>query len=268
VSTGPGPDAAVHQEVASYALGVLTEEEATRFEQHLAGCDICARELESFLPVVDLLADVRLSTVDMPPRPADVPGDELSLRRSRRSERRPSRQLVRRLGGAAQSALRRPAVAAALAAIAAAGVTVTVLGGPGPERLESGLSTAPASAATPWDRLRGPDLVNDRQLSATDVATGVQADAVLDAAPWGTRISFALSKVAGPLTCRLVAERRGGGTEVLSTWVVPADGYGTSKQPQPLVLQTATALPRAEIVGLRVESVAASGVRALVSVPA
>ena len=268
MSTGPGPDAAVHHEVASYALGALTDEEATRFEQHLAGCDICARELDSLLPVVDLLSDVSLSTVDLPPRPADVPGDELSLRRSRRSGRPPSRQLGRRVGSAAQSVLRRPAVAAAVAAIAAAGVTFTVLGGSGPERLESGLSTTAASAPTPWDRLRGPDLVNDRQLSATDAATGVHADAVLDAASWGTRISFALSKVAGPLRCRLVAERRGGGTEVLSTWVVPADGYGTSKQPQPLVLQTATALSRTEIAGLRVESVAGTGVHALVSVSA
>jgi hypothetical protein len=267
VTVGRGPDAAPHHDVASYALGVLTDDEATLFEQHLAGCEICARELESFLPVVDLLADVRLSTVDLPPRPADVPGDELSLRRSRRQGRRTSRQHVQRLGAGARSALRRPAVAAAVAAVAAAGLTVTVLGGPGPERLESGLSTAPAASQTPWDNLRGPDVTNGQKLSATDAVTGVHAEAIIDRAPWGARISFALSKVAGPQTCQLVAERRGGGTEVLATWVVPADGYGTQAQPQPLVLQAATALPGQEIVGLRVESVGATGVQRLVSLP-
>jgi Putative zinc-finger len=268
VTAGRGPDAAPHHDVASYALGVLTDDEATRFEEHLAGCDVCARELESFLPVVDLLADVQLSTVDLPPRPADVPGDELSLRRSRRSGRSTSRQQVQRLGAAARSAIRRPLVAAAVAAVAASGLTVTVLGGPGPERLESGLSTAPAASQTPWDNLKGPDLANGHKLSATDPATGVHADAIVDAARWGTSISFALSKVAGPQSCRLVAVRRGGGTEVLSTWVIPADGYGTRAQSKPLVLQAATALPPQEIVGLRVESVGASGVRGLVSLPA
>jgi len=274
VSAGPGQGAVPHHDVASYALGVLGEQEATHFETHLAACDACARELESFLPVVDLLSDVR-PTVDLPPRSAQPPGDDLGRRRARRSERRTprptagARGLPATVGRAAGSALRRPAVAAAVAAVVAAGVTAGVTGAFGTVR-EGGRSAAAAgvTTSTPWDRLRGPDLATGQRLAASDPATGVHADLVLDSAPWGTRVTFAVSHVAGPQTCRLVAVRRDGGTEVLSTWLVPADGYGTSAQPQPLVLQAATALDRRDIARLRVESVAASGVHDLVAVSA
>src|SRR5205085_260635 len=73
-------------EVASYALGLLDDADATAFEEHLATCDACAEDLESFLPVAALLPEVGLSPADLPPRPADVP-DELADRRARRSTR-------------------------------------------------------------------------------------------------------------------------------------------------------------------------------------
>ena len=63
----PGP-AAPHMDVASYALGVLGEAESSRFEEHLATCQDCAEQLEDFLPVVGLLPEVPLSSVDLPPR--------------------------------------------------------------------------------------------------------------------------------------------------------------------------------------------------------
>src|SRR4051812_10338670 len=47
-----------HFDVAAYALGVLDERDAARFEDHLIDCPACALELETFLPVVDILADV------------------------------------------------------------------------------------------------------------------------------------------------------------------------------------------------------------------
>ena len=47
-----------HFDVASYALGVLDERDASRFEDHLIDCPTCAIELESLLPVVDILSDV------------------------------------------------------------------------------------------------------------------------------------------------------------------------------------------------------------------
>src|SRR4030095_11953454 len=47
-----------HFDVAAYALGVLDERDAARFEDHLIECPACAVQLESFLQVADILADV------------------------------------------------------------------------------------------------------------------------------------------------------------------------------------------------------------------
>ena len=47
-----------HFDVAAYALGVLDERDASRFEDHLIDCPACAVELESFIQVADILADV------------------------------------------------------------------------------------------------------------------------------------------------------------------------------------------------------------------
>ena len=95
----------------------------------------------------------------------------------------------------------------------------------------------------------------------------MKAEAVLDRAPWGTRVSFALSHLQGPLRCRLVVTRRDGSTEVVSSWLVPAEGYGTAAQGRPLVLQAATAVDRADITGLRVDSLGPAGPTTLVTVP-
>ena len=47
-----------HFDVASYALGVLDDHDASRFEDHLIECPQCAYELESFVQVADVLATV------------------------------------------------------------------------------------------------------------------------------------------------------------------------------------------------------------------
>ncbi|WP_446039332.1 zf-HC2 domain-containing protein [Streptomyces sp. SID1121] len=57
---GPGDDSAVHETVGAYVLGVLDDAEATAFEEHLAGCQICAVHLEEFSgmePMLAMLAD-------------------------------------------------------------------------------------------------------------------------------------------------------------------------------------------------------------------
>ncbi len=268
----PGPGPAVHEEVAAYALGALDEAEATRFEAHLASCDACARRLEGFLPIVGLLPRVPLSTVDLPPRPIELDSEEVRARHRRRAGLRTPPASVHGLVAAARSGLRRPAVAAAAAAVAAVAVSAGVFGELAyDEILTTSAAKAPsasASVAAPWDGLGGPDLERGRRLTATDAATGVKADVVIDGAPWGTRVSFALSQLAGPQRCQLVAVRRDGSTEVLSSWVVPAQGYGRTEQPRPLVLQAATALDRADITALRVEALGRGAPRPLVTVPA
>jgi hypothetical protein len=255
-------------DVASYALGVLGDAESIRFEEHLATCQECAEQLESFLPVVGLLPEVPLSTVDLPPRPV-VLDDDLRARHRGRPGLRSPRPGVRRVASTTRAALRRPAVAASVAAVAAAAVTAGVFSEFAYDEIVTTTSAgaAPTAAVSPWTGLRGPDLEHGRRLEATDPATGVHAEVVLDTAAWGTKVSFALSRLPGPQDCRLVAVRKGGDEQVLSSWVVPADGYGEPDQPRPLVLQAATALSRGDIVGLRVDAVGRGATWPLVTVP-
>ena len=263
-SAGSAP----HHEVASYALGLLDDAESSAFEGHLVACDACARELESFLPVVDLLTHAGQSAADVPSRPADVP-DELAARRGRRSGGRPGPAVTGRAGrlvASARAGLRRPAVAAAVAAVAAAGITAAGVG-----TFEQNEIAAPALAtgtdtSAPWNALQGPDLGTGREFETTDDRSGVHGQVVLEDAPWGTRVSFALWQLVGPQECRLVVVRRGGGGQTVSTWTVPSSGYGRAGQPQPLVLQAATSIPLSQVQAVVVESVGPAGSRPLLRV--
>ena len=266
----PGPAPTVHEDVASYALGALDDLEAARFEEHLVTCEACALRLEGFLPVVGLLPEVPFSSVDLPPRPIQLDSDEVKARHRRRAGLRTPPASVYGVVSATRRHLRRPAIAAAAAAVAAVAVSAGVFGELAYDEILTPASAqtpnpVPAAAA-PWDGHAGPDLEHGRRIIATDTVTGVRADVVLDSAPWGTRVSFALSELTGPQTCRLVLVRRDGTTEVLSSWVVPAEGYGRPGQPRPLVLQAATSLSQADIVSLRVEALGRSTPRPLVSV--
>lgn len=84
---------AEHGDVAAYALGVFDEQETAAFEEHLETCRQCQAELESLLPVADLLAEVDAGALkdqyrlppearDRPRRPAAV--TELAQRWRRR----------------------------------------------------------------------------------------------------------------------------------------------------------------------------------------
>ncbi|MBI4943392.1 MAG: RNA polymerase subunit sigma, partial [Actinobacteria bacterium] len=75
----------------------------------------------------------------------------------------------------------------------------------------------------------------------------------------GSRVSLSLTGLTGPRSCRLVALRGDGATQVLATWRVPASGFGTSGQPDPFTLAVTAAVPVADLTGLRVESVDAAG---------
>jgi hypothetical protein len=54
----------------------------------------------------------------------------------------------------------------------------------------------------------------------------------------------------------------------VSTWKVPNDGYGTAKNPEPLLLQGATSVSRKDISRIEIQSVGVSGDnKVLVTVP-
>jgi hypothetical protein len=255
-----------HWDVASYALGVLDVQDTERFEEHLADCWVCAAELESMLPVVDLLSD--------------VDGDDLSIVEQSAADG----ELLDRMMATVGNERRRTRMRQ-LYALAAGMVLLVMLTGVAlftganlndPPRIDAGPST-PATSGSPTDDpfkggtgpgIGGPDSPAGDRLSATDESTGVRADLILESAPFGTQISFALTKLPGPRSCRLVVLRKNGTSEVLSSWSVPVTGYGTSAQPAPLLLQVSTAAPRADIDRVQVQSLDPTGVATpLVTVP-
>jgi hypothetical protein len=228
-----------HWDVAAYALGVLDPAEQESYERHLAECPSCAAELEFLLPASTLLADVDPEGLReaADPRLVDRLLDAVRLDRHRARTRR-------RLTLAVAAGM--AAVAIGLALFAGA----TWLGdAPSAPLAEGPASPTPEVPAG----IGGPEPGAGEQVSATDPATGVHVDVLLESRDWGTQLSFALSSLTGPRECQLVVVRTDGATEVVASWQVPVDGYGTSEQPSPLLLQAATAVPRSDIDHLRVQ---------------
>ncbi|MEO3748791.1 zf-HC2 domain-containing protein [Plantactinospora sp. B5E13] len=227
-----------HRDVASYALGVLDDRDSTRFEEHLAGCDTCAAELESLLPVVELLGD--------------VDGQDLATVEEYTPE---SPHFERVLAAVGED--RRRARSRRLYTLAAGIVLVAMLTGLGflaGSRSAGPDITAqpPGTPADPWPSGR-PGSPDGERFGTTDQTSGVHADFVVESRPFGTRVFFALSGISGPRVCRLVLLPESGPAEVISSWSVPPAGYGTAAQKQPLLLQAASATERTDIKGIRVE---------------
>jgi len=262
-----------HFDVAAYALGVLDDRDAARFEDHLIECPACAIELESLLPVVDILADVDADAL-------------VATEQSRRDG-----QVLTMMIGEVKKERRRAnsqrlySLAAAVVVFAMLTIGALFAGGQwfAPDSTGSNSNTAAAptpkaSASRGSDQLDplplsdgvgigGPELTGER-FGATDPRTDVRADVALEKKDWGTQVSFAVSNIKGPLTCRLVAVRTDGNSEVLTSWSVGERGWGTAANPDPLLLQAVTATPRDDIAHLQVQSVDAKGsTKTLVTVP-
>jgi hypothetical protein len=234
-------------DVAAYALGVLDHQDIERYERHLAECASCAAELEFLLPASRLLADV--DPVDIRTAEDTQLVDRLldAVRIDRQRGRRRQRLTV--TAGTA--------VAAAVAAFAVlAGVTwlnTIPTGGIASE------SPAPASP-TPTD-------VDGSEYSVTDPDSGVHVEALLESTNWGTSLSVAISAVTGPRVCQLLVVHTDGTEEVVGSWRVPNEGYGTPAKPSPLLLKAATAAARADIDHLQVRELAPDGGVTLATVP-
>lgn len=255
-----------HLDVASYAIGALDEQDAVNFEEHLADCWTCARELETMLPVVDLMAEVNI--------------DDLAIAEKSTSDGRLLERMLTSIGTERRRERSRRLYSLAAGVVLMAMLTGFALfaGGywlnpadttaqPG-TRPTASAPAAPTGTASPGFGVGGPELGAGERLTATDEATGVEATLLLQSEPFGTQISFALAKLRGPQTCRLVVLRKSGSAEVVSSWSVPVNGYGTSPDRPPLLLQSTTAAPRDDIDRIQVQSVSPDGVAtALVTVP-
>jgi hypothetical protein len=253
-----------HFDVASYALGVLDDRDAARFEEHLVDCARCAYELESFVQVADLLADVDADAV-------------IAAEQSQRDG-----VLLQRMMGDVRQERRRAnsrrlySLAAAVVVFAMLSIGALFVGGkwfapdpkpsqPAAQRGSSQLDPLPNTEDGPG--IGGPDLAGQRY-GGSDPRTGVRADVALEKKDWGTQISFAISNIKGPKTCRLVAVHTDGTTEPLVSWSVGDRGWGTAANPEPLLLQAVTATPREDIAHVQVQEVTANGAgETLVRVP-
>ncbi|GAA4731585.1 anti-sigma factor family protein [Phytohabitans rumicis] len=263
---------AAHWDVAAYALGVLDAKEAERFEEHLAGCWACAGELESMLPVVNLLSE--------------VDSESLVTAEQSRSDGHLLDRMIVEVGAHRRRARSRQLLAAAAAVVVLALATGLSLfaGGrlfgesstPRDVVAQSNNTPSTSAPATPADPdtngpgIGGPGGLSEdgEEFSATDVQTGVDAKLVLETKIWGTQVSFQLTKLSGPRQCRLMVFHENGKSEIVSSWTVPTSGYGTKDEPQPLVLQGSTATPRNEIDRLQVQAVSDAGVvESLVTIP-
>ncbi|MBK3640319.1 MULTISPECIES: zf-HC2 domain-containing protein [unclassified Streptomyces] len=171
-----------HRDVAAYALGVLDEADAFRFEDHLMECARCAAHVTEFGPVTRQMMLYRRST----PRfvsPMTSPGPQLldKLMAAVANRHRATRR--RFLYGLAASV----AIAAA-----APGIMMLANGGDGAVRM-----------------------------AATDAKTGVWAQLTTADADMGSNVELEVKDAAGPRACRLVAVGRDGSEQIVTSWTVP-----------------------------------------------
>lgn len=171
-----------HRDVGAYALGVLDEADAFRFEDHLMECPQCAVQVTEFGPAARQLMLYRSSTPRLV-HPLAKPGP---------------RMLDRLLS---EVAARNRAGRRRLLLALAASVVVAV--------------SAPAVAMMARDD--GGSAVS---IAATDERSGVWAQVTTQDEAWGSNVEIEVKDGAGPRTCRLVVVGRDGSEETVTSWSV------------------------------------------------
>ncbi|MFI9567176.1 zf-HC2 domain-containing protein [Streptomyces rishiriensis] len=176
-----------HRDVGAYALGVLDEAEAFRFEDHLMECPQCAAQVTEFGPTARQMMLYRRAT----PRtvhPFAGPGP----------------QLLDRL--LAEVAVRHRAVRRRVLYAIAASVVVAL--------------AAPVLAMTAGGGSGGggEDAV---RVTATDEKSGVWAQVTTEDETWGSHVELQVKDGAGPRSCRLIAIGADGSEQTVTSWTVP-----------------------------------------------
>jgi anti-sigma factor RsiW len=172
-----------HRDVAAYALGVLDEADAFRFEDHLMECARCAAHVTEFGPITRQMMLYRRAT----PRfvsPMSRPGPQLL-------DRLLTAVAARRRAGRRRFVF---ALAASVAvAVAGPGVTLMATGGGG----------------------------GAVRIAATDARSGVWARVTTQDAGSGSQVQLEVKDGAGPRSCLLVAVGRDGSEQTVTSWTVP-----------------------------------------------
>lgn len=177
-----------HRDVGAYALGVLDEAEAFRFEDHLMECPSCAAHVTEFGPTTRQLMLYRRAT----PRfvhPMAQPGTRLLDRLLGEVVVRHRARRRRFLYGLAASVV-----------FAVAGPGIVAYAG------HEGQAV--------------------RVTAATDAKSGVWAQVRTSDADFGSQLELKVKDAAGPHSCRLVAVGRDGSEEIVTSWRESGDGTG------------------------------------------
>jgi hypothetical protein len=204
----------------------------TSFEEHLAYCDECGRELDELSGVLPVLAELRSDGIGY----VEPPGAALLERLLGQVRGERSRRKRRRL-------------------LSVAAAMVLVVGGPAAAVVitqDGGGSPAATQAV-------------GEQHQATNAATGVWASVGVTGTAWGTSLDLKVTGVTGPRTCYLEAIAKNGvPSQTASTWWVPPGGYGTAAQPKALSVQGATGLTKDNIARYEIRD---SNGKLLVAIP-
>ena len=213
-----------HTDVASYVLGLLDEDEMSRFEEHMLTCERCAAEADELMSLPPLLEPlISRDAPDAEPPATAVPSESLlpGLLADVAADR--NRRRHRWMFG----------IAAAIALIVAGPILGVTLSHQG-------------SAPTTDSVAMGLVMVGE-QHKAFNTANGVSAVVGLDQRPWGTHVAIELTGVHGPLKCDLVAVSKTGQSQVVANWIVPSPGYGVPGHDQPLFVHGGAAMNKSEI---------------------
>ncbi|UUN27171.1 anti-sigma factor [Streptomyces sp. FIT100] len=252
---GQPEEGSVHETVGAYVLGILDDAEATAFEAHLAGCDICAAHLEEFAgmePMLAMLAEPSAEQVpgqqapgqqvpgqrSGPPVPGALPFESRIMepppRTAAAAAAAPvtptptasSPQLLDRLVGevAVKRARKRRRSMYMIAASA-----VLIIGGPAVAVVVTQDDASAGNVAGPHPTSPAEDAFfhhMEEKVQATDATTKVSATVGMERKGWGTHTVLELKNVTGPLKCNLIAVSKTGEEEVVTSWAVPKWGYG------------------------------------------
>lgn len=239
---GARQDDELHETVGAYALGILDDADATRFEEHLAGCEFCRHRLDELSGMEPMLA----ALADLPgPRGMPAIGEQLAARPSPRLAER----LLAEVSAKRERGRRRGLYLVAAAVALIVGGPLVVLAVAGDDGGSKGVVADPHPSSPAEDAFFHH---MDEQARATDPTTKVSATVGTEKKAWGTHAVLELKNVKGPLKCSLVAVGKDGGKETVSSWSVPEWGYGIKDSPNkwarsPLYVHGGAAMDRNDI---------------------
>ncbi|MET7683211.1 zf-HC2 domain-containing protein [Streptomyces sp. NPDC005423] len=176
-----------HRDVGAYALGVLDEADAFRFEDHLMECSRCAAHVTEFGPATRQMMLYRRATP-----------------RSVHPMAQPGPRLLDRLLG--EVVTRHRTGRRRLLLALAASVVIAVAG------------SAVAMATGPAERAA--------RVEATDAKSGVWAEVTSEKEDWGTDIQLRIKDGGGPRSCNLVAFGHDGSQQTVTSWTVNSGDAG------------------------------------------